>query len=772
MRVLEIGADPALAFCGMQLARWGAEVAVLESFTGDLRQRSPCIGDDSLTWKYLTLNKTLLSTVSRDVSTTADVILTTLKKDELIEQGIEIGDDSIFHRIAPFSSGGYYQDLTGISLLLEAASGFLTINGEAAREPVRMPCNIVSYMTGSHACLATLAAYFKLLRTGEVEAIETSQLDALTTVVPFVRSQFADAPEGRHGGPATGVRLYPIGKGKISANLADPLNFASVCAELGLEQEDVPEVLRETEGRANQQALIAFLKEQSSEADAEAVFEGAMARGVQRFGLFLNPTQLFSNRQLASLGCFDEIEDDVHQGLQYPGLPARIEGYSPPTLALAKRSNGFSWGDASTHRSLSKQGLRPLEGLRVIDFTQAWIGPYATMLLADLGADVIKVESHHRVDVWRNWRGALPAPGRLNKDAHRFNISPNFNCTNRNKREIAIDLKHAEGLSIVKDLIATADVVASNFTPRVMQKFGLDFESLKAVKQDIVNVSWSGYGDMGPYRDYKANGATVEALSGWDALFGYHDGEPMVMGFYQMDPFCGLHMVIATLVALIRRDRTGEAQNVNGSMIETALGYIGEEVLLGSAGDIATRWGNRHPDFVPHGVFATRDQDQWVALCCQDDETWRNLSQIIDCKEPHWASLTSRLEDVDQVERKVEAWTRQFDKDEAAARLRDAGVPAVAVVDSLEILEHPEFTQRAWFQKQFHLDIGEHWQSGFAWKFKHTTLRADYPPPRLGEHTEEILKSIGYSDDRIHKLFAQDTVGCVLFHADYDASQS
>lgn len=762
LRVLELGDDPAISFCCLQLARWGAQVSVAEAYVGDLPRRSPNVNGVSLTWRYLTLNKTLVAKDVTSLAADADVIVTNRALSELEQAGVERGAKTIFHRVVPFASDGMYEGVGGAPILLEAASGFLICNGEPDREPARMPANLVSYVVGVHACVATLAAVIKRIATGEVESLETSQLDALTTVVPFVRSQYFGNAETRHGGPATGVRLYPIGNGRISGNLLDLQTFSYVLAELGIDENAVPANLNSPEQRRDRTELSAFLANQSRHCDPERVFEGVMERGAPRFGLCQTPHDLLGNRQVESLGFVKTITDSDIGLSTYPGLPAKMTAIDPPDLQLAEAKQVHRWSGKRLPFGIGKRGEKPLDGLRIVDFTQAWIGPFATMMLADLGADVIKVESHKRVDVWRNWRGTLPDGCVHNADAHPHNISPNFNGTNRNKREIAIDLNHSDGIVVAKDLIASADVVMSNFTPRVMGKFGLDFDSLRDVKPDIVYIGWSGYGDVGPYRDYRANGATIEAMAGWDSLFGYPDDEPMVMGFYQTDAFIGLQMAACTLISVINRDLTGEAQNVRGSMLESAIAYIGEELVAAGFNLPLERWGNRHPSYVPHGVFPTNEPDRWVAIVCRSDDEWSRAKNVMAIDSGKFDAFTDRLSHVDAVEDLVASWTRDRTRDEAAEAFRAAGVPAVAVVDSLEILKHPEFIRRNWFKKQAHGDIRDMWYGGFAWRFTNSTLSVERPSPRLGEHSEEVLKSLGYSANRIKELFANDTIGCVL----------
>ncbi|MCY3858245.1 MAG: CoA transferase [Gammaproteobacteria bacterium] len=766
LRVLELGDDPALSYGCLQLARWGAQVAVGMAFCGDLPRRAPRTNGESLMWRYLSANKWLVEEGLAELATDADVILTNRTLEELARAGIEPGPKTIFHRVTPFARGGLYEEIGGAPILLEAASGFLVCNGDPAREPVRMPGNIVSYVVGVHASVATLSAVIKRIATGAIESIETSQLDALTTTVPFVRSQYMERADERHGGPATGVRLYPIGNGRISGNLLDPVTFSYVLAELGVAEEAILLDLDTPEKRRNLAKLSDFLNRASQHCDPERVFEGVMERGAPRFGLFQTPHDLVHNRQVESLDFIKKIPDSTGAMSIFPGLPAKMQTYAPPDLRLAQRVKTYRWEGVRLPSPSGSRGERPLQGIRVVDFTQAWIGPFATMMLADLGADVIKVESHKRVDVWRNWRGTLPEGCVRNANAHVYNVGPNFNGTNRNKREIAIDLNHHDGVGVAKDLIASADVVMSNFTPHVMRKFDLDFDSLRNVKPDIVYVCWSGYGEVGPYRDYKANGATIEAMAGWDALFGYRENDPMVMGFYQTDAFTGLQMATCALIGVINRDLTGEAQNVRGSMLESAIGYIGEEIIAAGKDEPLVRWGNRHPDYAPYGVFPTIESDQWIAIACLNDEEWCRLKTLIGLDSSEFDSATERLRHVDAVEELVTSWSRNQTRDMASGLLRNAGVPVVVVVDCLEILDHPEFTRRSWFQKQSHPDVRDMWYGGFAWRFSDSELTADRPSPRLGEHTEEVLRELGYSSDRIDELFVNDTVGCVLEFSD------
>jgi crotonobetainyl-CoA:carnitine CoA-transferase CaiB-like acyl-CoA transferase len=760
---MEIGDSLAVAYCGLQFSLWGAEVMFSNRHAKALQQLAPSSGGQSLTWAYLSANKTGVDDL-QDLVQTADIVLTNYSQAELKEFGIALADRTVVQEIHPFASNGLLSGLPEIPLLIEAESGSLIINGSPNRAPARAPANMVAYLAGVSAFGAALAAYHKYLVSGEAEVIETSSLDVMATISPVVRSQYTGgAFDKRDSGPFTGVRLYTIGDSIISANLSAEANFQTVLELLEIAPEEVPDHLHTPKGRQNIAALNKFLKEKSEgKRNVAALFRDMMANG--RAGLYLEPGQLPDHEQLQALSFFRELSLPDGKTVPYPGLPATCGQMLPPSPKPAHIDSKAPWqGKQIEPVPRAQRGARPLEGVRIVDLTHAWIGPHASKILADLGADVIKIESHRRPDVWRSVFNVFNTPesGPENSDAHPFNLSGNFNGTNRNKRGIALDLKREEGVRIARELIATADVVMNNYTPGVMEKFGLDYDSLRSVNEDIISVAWSGYGTQGPYAPFKALATTIESLAGWDALFGYHDSEPMVMGFYQADAITGLQMAACTLLALLQRDLTGEGQQVDGSMLAAAVPYIGEEVLNASLGNETIRWGNRHPHMVPHGVFRCSGDDHWVALACPDDGAWKRLQQLVGI-DGKLDSLALRREREDDIESSVAEWTAGQTREEAETALREAGVPAVAVITVLESIEHPEFTSRNWFQRQSHPDMGEHAYVGFPWRFSHSTLRADRPAPRLGENTEEILQMLGYDAAEIASLFDEHIVGAVF----------
>ncbi|MEM7364067.1 MAG: CoA transferase [Pseudomonadota bacterium] len=755
LRILQIGDDPATAFCALQFARWGADVLVLHDSAGLAMDSADPVTPHRV--QYQNLNKRSLSSDdARSIAVTADLILTAWSQSTLASAGIEPGHQTIVHQLQPFPDGTDWEGISAEPLLIEALSGYLSTNGSPERAPVRAPGNLIAYVIGANAFAASLAALLRRYNTGASGRIVTRQLDVLTSLCPFVRYQYAGTAEGRRGGPGTGVRLFPVGDGFLSITLEPAANWEALLSQLG--SPSVPKHLTTPEGRRDEQAVMQFLRDHSAGVSCEKVWHALMNQShLKGIGWFQSLSQILGNPQLQALDYFRSTEAG-----EAPGTPAQLSVCQPVPTRLPEKGSQWRGEKRVPESPVRSSERRPLEGIRIVDFTQAWIGPFATMLLADLGAEVIKVESHLRIDVWRG-SGHVPPERMANPDADPRNTSSNFNSTNRNKRELAVDLTSESGRDVVRDLIKTADVVIDNYTPHVMRKFGLNYDAIREIKPDIISVSWSGYGQRGPYSDYKANGTTTEAMAGWDALFGYRDGPPMVMGFYQCDAMSGMQVAATTLLALLHRAYTGEGQSVSGSMLETAVGYMGPEVLATSCGVDVPRWGNEHPDECPHGVYRCLDEpdhaDCWFAVCCQTDAQWRAIADLIDGDGT--LTLLQRIERREQIDQQLSDWMAMRTRAQAMDELMAVGVAGAPVLNVLETLTHPVFADRGWFIDMSHPDAGRHLYGGFPWTFEGTALTADHPPPQLGQHTRSILMSLGYETHEVEDLFAHDVVGCI-----------
>ena len=540
--------------------------------------------------------------------------------------------------------------------------------------------------------------------------------------------------------------MLPCRDGHIFFNYAAPRALAVLLDLLRLDADRVPEDPGE---RAT------YLAEHTRTRGTQELFDEIGARG-HICGIAQDLEALLAHPHLEARRFFTDLE-----GMRFPGPPARMSR-TPASEPCPAREVTPAWQARPGVGSGSATSEQPLTGVRVLDFTQAWLGPYATMLLADLGADVIKIESHRRPDVWRVLAEIPPCAA---ERAHKWNVSCLTNAVSRNKRSLALDLGDERAREIVRQLAADADLVMENYTPRVMERFALTYDRLREVNPRLVVVSFSGYGKTGPYTDLKANGASIEPTAGWTSLFGYPDDEPFTMGEYPVDAVAGLHMAGCALAALLHRDRTGEGQAIDGSMIESAAAYIGEELMRAAAAPGSTaRHGNRHQDMAPHDVYPCAGDDSWVAIAVRDDVQWQAFRSLVAdpaLDDRRFDTAEGRRRHGDEIDRAIASWTCTLAAREVMSRLQTAGVAAGVVQDTQQAMDDPHLA--GWFVHMHHPDLGTHRYPGFPWTFSRTPPRAQLPPPRLGEHSDEILRgALWLSDGEVETLFADEVTGAKL----------
>jgi len=407
-------------------------------------------------------------------------------------------------------------------------------------------------------------------------------------------------------------------------------------------------------------------------------------------------------------------------------------------------------------------GKLPLEGVRVADFTWVWAGPYCTLQLAHLGAEVIRIETRTRPCITR----VIPPwpegkPGGLNRSGY-------FNQYNQGKRSLSLNFKDPAAHEVANKLIAKSDVVVNNFAHGVMDKMGFGYDALKKIKPDIIMISLSGYGDTGPYRDYIAYGPAQVPLSGLSALTGYKGWPPMHSGFSYADPNAGVHGAFAILAALFHRSKTGQGQYIDMSQWEGMMALLPEGILEYTFnGKEPERIGNADPLMAPHGVFRCLDRpekifdntiDQFVAIVCNDDLDWGRLTRAMDRPElatdPKFATLQARKANEDELEAIINGWTSQQRAHDIAGSLQKAGVAAAVVADNKYLSEEdPHLKARDYWVYKDHPEVGKRQHAGVPWKMSRTPTRVREPAPLIGQHTDAILTGLlGYSADDVARL--------------------
>lgn len=755
LRVVELSDGLPVAWCSRQFAMYGADVVCVEPQGGSaLRQAAPFVGGASLTWEYVSVSKKLTTIGERPASElvgAADVLLTDWSRSRLSEAGLDV--ESCARRnvvvcFSDFGTTGPYASYQATDLVLQALTGSMSINGSPGREPLKTPANALAYAIGVSAFVGAVAAQWSRERTGCGRIVEVSGIDAMASLVRYMRTEYFGRPDSRSSG--VGPPMLPCRGGHLFFDYASERTRPALLHVLGIDDRDVPD---------GSDALRVFLADRTTQRSADELFQALAGLGALA-AITRTPADVLREPHLEARGFFDGVVATAIGDLPFPGPPVRMPSTSTPPRPATSFDGWSSRPDATEPRGRTSGA--PLEGARVLDFTQAWLGPYATMLLADLGADVIKIEAHNRPDVWRTL-GEIPPCAAPN--AHKWNISHDFNGANRNKRSLTLDLKDERGRSLALDLVARSDVVMDNYRPHVMERLGLGYDVLRESNRRLVVVSVSGYGAVGPYRDYRANGPSVETIAGWVALHGYGDGHPMTTAGYPLDPLTGLHMAAAAIVGLLQANATGTGCLVEGAMIESAVGYIGEEVLLTCvATDHSPPPGNRHRGIAPHAVFPCEGEDAWVAIAVRDDADWRSLCNTVAdpaLDRAEYGNAAGRLAAADEIESVLSRWTQLRSPTEVMHTLQAIGVPAGVVNSTQQALDDPHLGR--WFIPMHHTDVGTHRHNGFPWRFSGKTLRAALPAPRLGEHSVEILRTeLGLSEEQVAELVEAGVTGSVL----------
>ena len=396
--------------------------------------------------------------------------------------------------------------------------------------------------------------------------------------------------------------------------------------------------------------------------------------------------------------------------------------------------------------------MQPLEGIRVLDLTRALAGPYCTMMLGDLGADVIKVERPGRGDDSRGWGPPFvgqpygPYPGE----------SAYFIAANRNKRSITVNLKSAEGQEIVRRLASASDVLVENFRTGVLEKMGLGYDDLRALNPRLVYCSISGYGRSGPYADRPGYDFIIQAEGGLMGIIGPEDGQPYRVGVPIVDITSGMFAATAILAALRARDQTGEGQLVDISLLDTVVALltnVASNYLIG--GMEPRRLGNAHPNITPYEAFRARDR--WFALAAANERQWATLCDAIgrpELKEdPRFATNVERVANRPAL---LEALNEAFaarDADEWLAELREAGLPCGPINTIPDVFEHPQAEARGLALETEHPSAGPVRVTGFPYKLSQTPAEMRQPPPLLGQHTGEVLTELlNYSAEEVAAL--------------------
>ncbi len=803
-RVVELSSDVSGSFAGRLLAAYGADVIVVEPPGGHpIRSLPPRAGespDESILFAYLGAGKRSVVLNIEDEEDAhrvrrliagAAVVIDSYAPGELAGFGLDPESLLSAHRslvvcsVTPYGQDGPHSHWRATSLTAAAAGGQMSICGDADQPPLKQAGHQASYQAGLHAFSAIVTALYAAASTGIGDWIDISMQEVQTSTVEGAgpNAMNVGSEAGRNAGntPFAQWGIHPCKGGYIGVAAMPRQSFAVYDCIGHPELKEDPAFASGWALEANE-VLKVLIPEWTAERTAKEIFEHA-AKFRAPFSMIPNARELLEWPGLQAVGFWKDVE---HPVLGTHPLPSAPIAFEDGTRGRAKRAPLLGEHTAEVLAEAEARDLAaarashashtglPLafSGIRVIDMTAVWAGPYGTRFLGDHGAEVIKVEGPSAADPVRTMTGARTSP--------EINQSFYFNEYSRNKLGISLDIKQPEGMAALKRLIATADVFIENWSSGVAGRLGLGFEALKQIKPDIIYISMPGFGHTGPDADRIGFGPTIEQMGGLVALQGYEGGPPHRSGISYGDPISGTVAAGAVAMGLIERTKTGKAFYAAIPQRDAIPSLIGEFVIGEALGHpLPTQIGSRDVEMAPHNVYRAKDTapraalgamgrpllefvDSWVTIAVDTEAAWTGLKNVINdgrLEDRRFGTITGRRAAAAELDAIIGEWTAQRDADEAAALLQSAGVAASPVLSPVMMTKDEHLLARDFFMPFVHADIGDCVTSRPPWRFKNRPPRPIRAAPRFGEHTRDVLRRIGgYSDTEIEALAEKNVI--------------
>ena len=796
--VVELGGGIAAPYCTKWLAALGAEVIKIEPPEGDpARSWGPFPDtsphpEQSALFLYLNTGKRsavldLRTDQGRErlmqLIAGADVVVGSLPPRRAEELGLTYGDlarlnpELVMTSITPFGQTGPYRDYAAEDLTLMAAGGVLHLMGYGGREPLRLGGYPANYVSGLAAFTATMMGLYVARRAGLGQQIDLSMLETMAcchnrTLIVYAYTGVIDK------------------RGTRETRLVLPCQNGYVGLAIGARDwHQLPEFLGMPELRDDPRFRTLSLRQQHLEALEQMVLPWTRERrkediynaGQQQrltIGFWAGVEDLLASPQYRHRRYFQTIDHPVAGPLTYPGYPCHIDGRELPVRRaplLGEHNGEFRVpGSGLRGERTAQRGTRnsepgtgrgaALAGIRVLDFGWRWAGPLAGQHLAEMGAEVIKIESCQYPDAVRTEVRAAVFPDNTPGERS-WNRSGMIHERNRNKLGLTLDLSQPRGVELFKQLVRTADVVLENFRVGVLQRFGVDYPALHQINQGLVMISLASQGTTGPESRYGSSGVTLLELGGHGSISGYSGTAPRYSMVALPDILAGMTAPGLILAALLDRDRTGVGCHIDLSQRELATHVIGEAVLeYAMKGRVQEPLGNGHPRMAPHGCYPCQGEDAWVAIAVRGDAEWAALCQEMGQPElaadPRYAESAGRLARREEVDAIVGAWTRQLTHYAVMERLQRRGIPAAPALDGRELFDDPQLVARGFYEVVTTPGTGTYPYYSRPWRFSRTPARVHRPAPGLGEHNGLVLSGLlGLGPDEIAGLEEQGVIG-------------
>jgi crotonobetainyl-CoA:carnitine CoA-transferase CaiB-like acyl-CoA transferase len=495
-------------------------------------------------------------------------------------------------------------------------------------------------------------------------------------------------------------------------------------------------------------------------------------------GMVRDMSDVYNCEHLDDRDYFVETEIEGKK-VKLPGPPAKLSSLkwslssNAPTLNEHNDSvdmdRDIQIDSLNDNGAVSADG--PLAGTRVLTFAHAWSGPFATQLLGFLGAEVVQIEAPHRPDVWRRTGKTEIMEGVKNDSIpqHPLNTQGLYNSTNLNKRAITLNMGTEEGQDIFWDLVPNFDVVVDNFTPNVMSRWGVTQETLEEKNPSMIYASLSAFGATGPYQEYPGNGGTTEPMSGLSSIHGYEGDMGMNTGGMIPDPISGFFIVSCIIAAINNRDRTGQGQRIEGSMIEAMTMVVGDPLgKYQMSGIIPRPTGNQHPVYAPHNVYKTSN-GEWVAVAIETEESWEAFSGFLGLSsDSRFSDANKRKNNEEILDEIVAKWIGAHLADDAERIITQIHGCAAKVLSPYEMYTKPDknFLSRGFISNIEHPETGVNILPTRWWKFGSGISSEVFHAPCFGEHSQEILNEFLDIKDEEYQLLVEKLVTGTIY--DYE----
>ncbi len=832
LRVVELGEFVSAPYCGRLLAGLGADVVKVEPPRGDpARRHGPFPGDEphpERSGLFLALNAgkrgvtlDLQSATGRErlerLLDAADGLIENLPVEPLEALGLTPEETRrrwprlVHVSITTFGRRGPYARFRGHALQASAAGAASITIGEPGRAPLPLPVSQPDYQGGVNGAIGFLLACLARERSGQGQHVDVATADVVAfyggiTSTMYTAQGIPWRREGHRASRSGGYYPYtilPCRDGYLCMITRSGHPWKRFVEAMGNPAwtRDPRYQDRALMGREYSDEVDALLAPWLEERTSEELLRICRERGIP-FSVVRDAPAVAACPQLAARGFFVEIRHPEAGTLRYPGAPWRFSktpwrtdrpapllgehtgevlaalapeggaGASPPPARSGVPTPGGVRGrteGAPATGPAAGPTPRPLDGVRVVDFGWVAVGPVLASVLADFGAEVIKVESSRRLDYCR----LIPHPV-LESEQHEqayasrveeIDTVPMFHNYNRGKLGITVNLRHPAAAELLTRLVATADVVVENFSPRVLREMGLDYPALRAVRPDLVMISCSAAGQDGPWNDLKTFAPSLSSLAGLETLIGYPEERVLgALAFGYADPSNAHHGALAVLAALWHRGRTGEGQYIDMSQLEATAGLALEPLMdWFMNGRIWGRQGSRHLSMAPHGHYPCRCDDAWVAIAVEDDAAWLRLvgalagSARLD--DPRFATLAARQAHSAELDARLGEWTRGRAPWEATETLQRCGVAAFPVYGLEEQAQDPHFRSRGLMARPEHPRTGPVPVFAHPIKLSNTPGEVRATAPMLGEHNAKVFQELlGLTAQEIARLSAEGII--------------